>query len=1171
MTQETESHRFFKDELDSSQDNSTPLDFSLDSKDSILFGNTQAKSDITVDEIPRQNVQPSNSAVSINKSGNSLNAEHSNINQPSSQQIFIDSIKDVFPDLDDDTGFDLYNRFHSVDNSHNNAIEYYFDNLQSQKNPDTDLPKHQSIEEISHHNLLSSSQSNYRESSTPKRKKSYGFRENKKSKGISDWRKFIGSLQLNAMATRPTTKPLKYGTSLKFVKNQPNVSAARLYNSSSKSKTSLASFLKVYDVQSNREVGKIPEDFSQILFTLIDSDGIDFDMTLIFCDDKRLSIGDTFILQLDCFLTSTMFKEMDNSQSDNVNSGNDWEISRQALVESSDELENKARRRALLILFDKLDMYSVADEETAIQEHRNSQEQEIDVIDLESGSTTDDIFSVKSSNPNDSQNQDESLDFNQLKAFYNSVQSRNYLKNMSETEPPQENFKLSLRKYQKQGLTWMLKREQELGLISGLEDSNDDESELINPLWKQFKWPKDMSWEHQRLDSQSTVIDNQLFFFANLHTGNFSLSKPVLKSSLKGGILADEMGLGKTISTYALILTAPFDSEVINSENSKINEKCEQFSTLYFNKNPYAAKTTLIIVPMSLLTQWHDEFRKANNSANYYCEIYYGGNVSSLKTLLTKNKRPPTVVLTTYGIVQNEWTKMLKKNPSQVVTDSTSGLFSVEYFRIVLDEGHTIRNRNTITSKAIMNLSSRRKWVLTGTPIINRLDDLYSLVNFLNLEPWSQISYWKGFVSNPFESRNFKEAFDVVNAILEPVLLRRTKQMKCDDGKPLVELPKKEIRIEKLTLNNDQEIVYKYFLDTAESTVRKGLAQGDLLKKYSTILVHILRLRQACCDIDLLGSIDDNDEDLLGRNAILANSNDLVSIIQKFKTSSGVKNFNTEDIKNISDKIEKKYLENRKFTLNECPICTTEPISPSDVVFTECLHTFCKTCLMGYFEFQKQKELQIRCPNCREKINPSFLFVLEQDKERKQCVVPYNSVKKPVKLEALIKHLKMLHDKSAGEQVVVFSQFSSYLDILERELMSEFSSNDVCVYKFDGRLSLKERSSVLKEFGTKDLAKQKILLLSLKAGGVGLNLTCASHAFMMDPWWSPSMEDQAIDRIHRIGQINNVKVIRFIIQDSIEEKMLLIQERKRTIGEAMDTDEDTRRKRRIEEIQMLFE
>lgn len=86
-----------------------------------------------------------------------------------------------------------------------------------------------------------------------------------------------------------------------------------------------------------------------------------------------------------------------------------------------------------------------------------------------------------------------------------------------------------------------------------------------------------------------------------------------------------------------------------------------------------------------------------------------------------------------------------------------------------------------------------------------------------------------------------------------------------------------------------------------------------------------------------------------------------------------------------------------------------------------------------------------------------------------------------------------------------------------------------------------------------------------------MNLTSASRAFMMDPWWSPSVEDQAIDRIHRIGQNESVKVIRFIIENSIETKMLKIQERKKQIGEAVGAEEEERRKRRIEEIQILFE
>ena len=134
------------------------------------------------------------------------------------------------------------------------------------------------------------------------------------------------------------------------------------------------------------------------------------------------------------------------------------------------------------------------------------------------------------------------------------------------------------------------------------------------------------------------------------------------------------------------------------------------------------------------------------------------------------------------------------------------------------------------------------------------------------------------------------------------------------------------------------------------------------------------------------------------------------------------------------------------------------------------------------------------------------------------------------------------------------------------------TSDDFIVYKFDGRLNMNGRGKLLNLFNAPlTNGKIAILLLSLKAGGVGLNLTTASRAFMMDPWWSPSIEDQAIDRIHRIGQNETVKVVRFIMENSIETKMLKIQERKKQIGEAVGVEEEERRKRRIEEIQILFE
>jgi DNA repair protein RAD5 len=104
-----------------------------------------------------------------------------------------------------------------------------------------------------------------------------------------------------------------------------------------------------------------------------------------------------------------------------------------------------------------------------------------------------------------------------------------------------------------------------------------------------------------------------------------------------------------------------------------------------------------------------------------------------------------------------------------------------------------------------------------------------------------------------------------------------------------------------------------------------------------------------------------------------------------------------------------------------------------------------------------------------------------------------------------------------------------------------------------------------------------ILLISLRAGGVGLNLTAANNVFMMDPWWSFAVEAQAIDRVHRMGQLREVSVTRFVVKDSIEVRMLRVQERKMNIAGSLglrvggDGTEDDRKKSRIEELRLLFE
>lgn len=135
----------------------------------------------------------------------------------------------------------------------------------------------------------------------------------------------------------------------------------------------------------------------------------------------------------------------------------------------------------------------------------------------------------------------------------------------------------------------------------------------------------------------------------------------------------------------------------------------------------------------------------------------------------------------------------------------------------------------------------------------------------------------------------------------------------------------------------------------------------------------------------------------------------------------------------------------------------------------------------------------------------------------------------------------------SGEKVLVFSQFTSMLDIFETDLRER----KIEYLRLDG--STKDRQDVVDRFN--DDEKVKVFLISLKAGGVGLNLTSASAVFLYDPWWNPMAEKQAVDRAHRIGQTKKVNIYKFITKDSIEEKILKLQERKGNLFENLVTED----------------
>ena len=153
-----------------------------------------------------------------------------------------------------------------------------------------------------------------------------------------------------------------------------------------------------------------------------------------------------------------------------------------------------------------------------------------------------------------------------------------------------------------------------------------------------------------------------------------------------------------------------------------------------------------------------------------------------------------------------------------------------------------------------------------------------------------------------------------------------------------------------------------------------------------------------------------------------------------------------------------------------------------------------------------------------------------------------------IKQEELMREIM---ENVGNHKALVFSQFLGMLALIRKELEAQ----NIPYAYFDGSTSSTERERMVQEFQKNE--ECRVFLISLKAGGVGLNLTAADYVYIVDPWWNPAVEQQAIDRTHRIGQTKNIFAYRLICKDTIEEKMLLLQERKRALATDLVADDNT--------------
>jgi SNF2 family DNA or RNA helicase len=153
-----------------------------------------------------------------------------------------------------------------------------------------------------------------------------------------------------------------------------------------------------------------------------------------------------------------------------------------------------------------------------------------------------------------------------------------------------------------------------------------------------------------------------------------------------------------------------------------------------------------------------------------------------------------------------------------------------------------------------------------------------------------------------------------------------------------------------------------------------------------------------------------------------------------------------------------------------------------------------------------------------------------------------------IKTDILVEELKNI---IPNHKALVFSQFTGMLDLLE----ISFNKHHIPFCRLDGTTPIDERQGLVNSFQEAG-SKEKVFLISLKAGNAGLNLTAADYVFLFDPWWNTAVQQQAIDRTHRIGQTKNVFAYKMICRDTIEEKIMQLQQRKKKLAEELIGEEE---------------
>ncbi|KAJ6500012.1 SNF2 family N-terminal domain-containing protein [Mycena vitilis] len=644
-------------------------------------------------------------------------------------------------------------------------------------------------------------------------------------------------------------------------------------------------------------------------------------------------------------------------------------------------------------------------------------------------------------------------------------------------------------------------------------------------------------------------------YYLNLATKTPQETAPVLG---RGALIADSMGLGKTLTVLALMLATKTDvpKDLSNS--------------------------TLIVAPLSVLSNWEKQIDDhcVPGALTYY--VYYG----TKREISPNELQKYDVVITTYQTVAGEHDDK-DTAPSKKKKKVEKSMFNIQWKRVVLDEAHTIRNPKTKMARAVCALPAQRRWALAATPIINSPKDLGSILTFLQIcRPLDREDFFKRLLLRPLKDGDPAGA-DLLRNLMNHICIRRTKEMQDADGNPLVPLPPVEMIIVPVALSVEARAMYDEVEQLSKNRVEACMRSNSTLAQ-ANVLSLLTRMRQLVLHTGLVPQayIDElKAGDEMDGNAHAKATP--VSPADKLRLQA-----------KLAQAVEE---------CEECPICFNILDEPR---ITSCSHIFCLPCITEVISRDPKCPLDRRLLTMNDLHSPlppmeatqapfrdteenspgegssakidqliqlltltphtekslvfsQFTSFLDKIAERLEesgiAYVRFDGRMSAKRRQETIAHFSVpATDNAAGHGSRDKSREGSRgrgedSDFIMEDNDSDFldDEDDHTVYskkKSKGKGKAKAKTSSYATRPTFSAGDNpKVMLISLKAGALGLNLTVANNVYLMDPWWQDGIEAQAIDRVNRIGQTKPVHVYQLIAEKTVESKVLEIQDRKKKL------------------------